>query len=225
MTPLLAALILSGVPPQILNNADYIVIDVHSREVLASNWEDASKPIPVGSLVKPFTALAHGAPFPAGFEKALAESSNPYFLDLARETSAEALGVVAQKYSIPSPALDSAETRVGLGKGWQIPPLALLRAYAEMSQRSGEPAVAAILRGLAEGARSGTSSAIGAGVLAKTGTAPCVEKRHHAGDGFSLVLDPTESPRIALLVRVHNVPGKEAAKTAAQILRAVRSQM
>jgi hypothetical protein len=221
MTPLFAALVLSGAPQA----ADYIVIDIHTREVLAQHWEDASKPIPVGSLVKPFTALAHGFPFPAGFEKALAESSNPYFLNLARETRSESLRIIAQKYSIPTPTTDSPETRIGLGKGWQIPPLALLRAYAELSQRSGEPAVAAILHGLAEGARSGTSSAIGPGTLAKTGTASCIEKRHHAGDGFSLVLEPAESPRIALLVRIHNVPGKEAAKTAAQILHAVRSQM
>ncbi len=221
MTPFLAALILTGVS----QSADYVVVDVHSREVLASHWEDPSKPIPVGSLVKPFTALAYGVPFPAGFEKALAESSNPYFLGLARKVDPESLRVVAAKYSIPAPTIDSPDTRIGLGTGWKIPPLALARAYAELSQRSGEPAVAAILRGLADGARSGTSSAIGPGALAKTGTAPCIEKRHHAGDGFSLVLYPAESPRIVLLVRVHNVPGKEAAKTAAQILKEVRSQM
>src|SRR5215471_3925673 len=102
MTQFLAALALTGIPP----TADYIVIDIHSREVVAQHWEDTSKPIPVGSLVKPFTALAHGLPFPPGFEKALAESSNPYFLSLARETSAESLRIIAQKYSIPPPAAD-----------------------------------------------------------------------------------------------------------------------
>jgi cell division protein FtsI/penicillin-binding protein 2 len=72
-------------------------------------------------------------------------------------------------------------------------------------------------------AESGTAKALGRGVLAKTGTAPCVAPRMHAGDGFTMVLDPAEAPRIALLVRVHGVPGAEAAKTAVRILREMRS--
>ncbi len=67
-------------------------------------------------------------------------------------------------------------------------------------------------------AESGTASAIGRNALAKTGTAPCVAKRKHVGDGFTIVLDS----RMAMLVRVHGVPGAEAAKSAALLLRQER---
>jgi cell division protein FtsI/penicillin-binding protein 2 len=59
-------------------------------------------------------------------------------------------------------------------------------------------------------------------VLAKTGTAACVAERRDAGDGFAVVLEPAEQPRIALLVRVHGAPGASAAKSAARILRRIR---
>jgi len=82
--------------------------------------------------------------------------------------------------------------------------------------------VAEILAGLRQAAKSGTASAIGRGALAKTGTAPCVAKRRHKGDGFTVVLEPADAPRIALFVRVHGVPGAEAAKSAANLLRELR---
>jgi cell division protein FtsI/penicillin-binding protein 2 len=210
---------------------NYAIVDIRTRQVLAVRWSDIETPVPVGSLVKPFTALAYGTTFPElkcngrtiKFAQALSESCNGYFLQLARSVRPEALDQVAARYSIPLPANDTPETLIGLGTGWRIPPLVLLRAYAELSQRSGEPAVVAIVQGLSRGATMGTSKALGSGVLAKTGTAPCVLEQHHAGDGFSLVLDPADAPNVALLVRVHNVPGSVAAKTAAQILRIIRS--
>jgi cell division protein FtsI/penicillin-binding protein 2 len=106
-----------------------------------------------------------------------------------------------------------------LGKDWEISPLALARAYCELTSRSAERRVAEILAGLKIAAESGTASAIGSGALAKTGTAPCVAKRKHKGDGFTIVLAPADAPRIAILVRVHGVPGAEAAKSAAVILK------
>jgi hypothetical protein len=213
------------------SEVNYLILDVHTREVLAERWPGIETPVPVGSLVKPFTALAYGKEFPElecngrrmKFAQALAESCNAYFLNLARNVTSEALTAVTAKYLLPAPRVISPETLIGLGKDWRIPPIALARAYAELSQRSGEMAVASILQGLSRGARAGTSAAIGPGALAKTGTAPCVEKIHHSGDGYSLVLEPADAPRIALLVRVHNVPGSEAAKTAAQILRIIRA--
>jgi hypothetical protein len=45
-----------------------------------------------------------------------------------------------------------------------------------------------------------------------------VAKRKHKGDGFTIVLAPSGSPRLAIFVRVHGVPGAEAAKSAALIL-------
>ena len=220
----------------------YIVMNVRTREVIASRWENADTAIPVGSLVKPFLALAFDGAFPdftchgkedrcwldrghgaIDFREALANSCNAYFLNLAGRVDAHALEVVASRYEIPPPGSTSAATRIGLGEGWKISPAALLRAYVELSARRSDPKVADILTGLDLAAERGTARALGRGVLAKTGTAACVARRRHAGDGFTVVLDPAESPRIALFIRVHGVPGAEAAKTAARMLRMLRT--
>jgi cell division protein FtsI/penicillin-binding protein 2 len=240
MTPLLGLFLAASLGA---TDADYLVLDVRTREVLENHWVDADVPIPVGSLVKPFLALAWGGAYPdftchgssdkcwlarghgrLKFRDALAVSCNAYFLNLARGVDAAALAVTAGKFGIPAPPSDSAEERIGLGTGWKIAPLALGRAYCELAARAEEPQVEQVLAGLEGAARSGTASAIGSGSLAKTGTARCVAARKHAGDGFVLVLDPADKPRIALLVRVHGVPGAEAAKTAARILKVVRAE-
>ncbi len=234
----------------VLVSADinYIVVDVRTRQIVKQDWPDADRPIPAGSLVKPFTALASSGPFPEfvchgavdrcwlakghgpmRFRDALANSCNAYFLQLARNVDANSLMVVAAKFGISPPDVDTPEARIGLGRVelgnvWEISPLALARAYCELTARSAEPRVAEILAGLKQAAESGTASAIGRGSLAKTGTAPCVAKRKHVGDGFTIVLEPAEAPRIAILVRVHGVPGAEAAKSAALILRQERHQ-
>ena len=38
----------------------FLLLDAQSGAILASRWDDPGKPIPLGSLVKPFTALAYG---------------------------------------------------------------------------------------------------------------------------------------------------------------------
>ncbi len=216
---------------------NYIVMDVRTREILKQDWAGADQPIPVGSLVKPFTALAAKIPFPEfvckgaadrcwlakghgrlGFRDALAHSCNAYFLQLARNVDPHSLAVVAARFGIPPPDVDTPEARIGLGDDWRISPLALTRAYCELAARSAEPRVADILAGMKLAAVSGTASAVGKGALAKTGTAPCVAKRKHKGDGFTMILAPADAPRIAILVRVHGVPGAEAAKSAVAIL-------
>ena len=228
MTALLA-LILAATP-----EINYIVVDIQTRQVVRQDWPDANKPIPVGSLVKPFTALASSGPFPEltchgsadrcwlakghgtlQFRDALSNSCNAYFLQLAQGVDAHSLAVVAAKFGIPVPSDDTPETRIGLGRNWQISPIALARAYCELSSRSIEPRASEILAGMKLAAESGTASAIGHGVLAKTGTAPCAAERKHKGDGFTIIL----KPRTVILVRVHGVPGAEAAKYASKILR------
>ncbi len=224
-------------------DVNFIAVDVRTRQVVERQWTDAEQPVPVGSLVKPFVALAYGVgEFPEfvckgaaghcwlarghgklGFRDALAQSCNAYFLNLARGVDGATLAVIAAKFGIPPPANDSAETRIGLGTGWRIAPLALVRAYAELASRAGEPRVDEILAGLRIAAESGTAKALGRGVLAKTGTAACVAERRDAGDGFAVVLEPAEDPRVALLVRVHGAPGATAAKSAARILRRMHS--
>jgi hypothetical protein len=222
-----------------LNGTDvnYIVVDVRTGQIVKQDWPDAEKPIPVGSLVKPFSALASGFPFPEfvchgaadrcwlekghgrlRFREALAYSCNAYFLQLARGVDEHSLAVVAAKFGIPPPDAETPDARIGLGKDWQISPLALTRAYCELTKRAAEPRVAEILAGLKLAAESGTAHAIGRGTLAKTGTAPCIAKRKHVGDGFTIVVDAG----VAILVRVHGVPGAEAAKSAARILQQER---
>jgi cell division protein FtsI/penicillin-binding protein 2 len=222
----------------LVSDLNYIVVDVRSRQVLKQDWPDSEKPIPVGSLVKPFTALASNGPFPEfvchgtadrcwlakghgplEFREALAHSCNAYFLKLAAGVDANSLAVVAQKFGIPAPDDETPDARIGLGTNWRIAPIALARAYCELTTRAAEPRVAEILAGLKLAAESGTASAIHRGALAKTGTAPCVAQRKHKGDGFTIVLAPADAPRIAILVRVHGVPGAEAAKTARAILK------
>ncbi|HEV1287496.1 MAG TPA: hypothetical protein VNU44_19395, partial [Bryobacteraceae bacterium] len=132
---------------------------------------------------------------------------------------AHSLAVVAAKFGILPPAAETPEARIGLGKDWQISPVALTRAYCELASRSVEPRVGEILAGMKLAAESGTASAIGRGALAKTGTASCVAKRKHKGDGFTIVLEPADAPRIAILVRVHGVPGAQASKSAAVLAR------
>jgi len=260
MTPLLALLMFAspaGLGPALDRSfpepgLNYLLIDAHTREILAARWPDAEMPIPVGSLVKPFTALAFAGPYPEfvckgaasrcwlapghgrlNFEDALADSCNGYFLNLARQVDHEALSMVASKYGVPAPVSATPETRIGLGAGWRIAPLALTRAYAELASSGAEPRVAEILAGLEQAARRGTASAVGQvaigrgengyRAMAKTGTAPCVAEHRDSGDGFTVVLYPADAPRVVLLVRVHGVPGAEAAKSAARILRVVQT--
>jgi hypothetical protein len=224
---------------------NYLLIDARTGQVAESRWPDAEVPVPVGSLVKPFLALAYGGAYPEfdckgsgsgcwraqghgrlKFADALAQSCNAYFLNLARRVDTDALRVTAAKFGIPPPSIPTPDTRIGLGDGWRIAPLALVRAYVELTSRRGEPHVDEILIGLERAARNGTAKAMGGGVLAKTGTAECAGRRDtgrkDSGDGFALAMEPADSPRIALLVRVHNVPGAEASKTAARMLRVLR---
>jgi cell division protein FtsI/penicillin-binding protein 2 len=235
VTPLLALILATSLTAADVN---YIIVDVRTRQIIVQDWPDADRPIPVGSLVKPFTALASSGPFPEltcngtidrcwlakghgriAFRDALSNSCNAYFLQLARDVDSHSLAVVAAKFGIPPPDLETPEARIGLGRDWQVSPLALTRAYCELSSRAAEPRVADILAGMQLAAESGTANAVGRGALAKTGTAPCIAKRKHKGDGFTIVLEPSNAPRIAVLVRVHGVPGAEAAKSAAILLR------
>jgi cell division protein FtsI/penicillin-binding protein 2 len=216
----------------------YLVMDLRSRDVIASRWTDPHRAIPVGSLVKPFTALAHAEKWPAltcdsrscwyakghgvlRFREALAQSCNSYFLQLSAHVERPGLHAVAARFALPMPSKLDPPTLIGEGTAWQISPLALVNAYCELETRRAEPRISEILTGMELAATIGTARAVGAGALAKTGTAPCISERRHAGDGFVVTIAPAESPRFALLVRVHGVPGATAAKPAREILRAI----
>jgi cell division protein FtsI/penicillin-binding protein 2 len=224
----------------------YLLLDVNSREVIATRWPDASRAISTGSLVKPFLMLAAieagAAPAdlycggskdrcwrPSGhgtltLPLALAHSCNGIFLKRAARIPAPDLERICSRYGLPEPGDDTPETRIGLGANWNIPPRALATAYLELLSRRDDPGVRQALDGLRNAARLGTAQGLGAAALAKTGTAPCAnEQKRHAGDGFSLAMFPPEAPRYLLLVRVHGVPGAASAKVAGGIVRLVQN--
>jgi cell division protein FtsI/penicillin-binding protein 2 len=77
-----------------------------------------------------------------------------------------------------------------------------------------------------QAALTGTGSAVDGQLLhsralVKTGTAKCTHHDGSPGDGFTVALVPVEDPQFLLLVRVHGVPGAQAAFTAGEMLRDV----
>lgn len=140
----------------------WLLMDARTGQLLASQWFDANKPIPVGSLTKPFVALAYsrthtGFPryicagmstrcwLPQGhgslsLEQAVTLSCNSYFLQLAKETSPAAIQEVALEYGLPNaPAPANPAEWIGLDSGWRIAPLDLGRAYLRMASRPKRP--------------------------------------------------------------------------------------
>lgn len=217
-----AALLLERVFPN--RDLTYLLLDAASGQTIAARWAHPGDPIPTGSLVKPFTALAYDRPFPLftctgrncwlprghgrmNIVSAIAHSCNAYFLELACGVNLERLGAVAAQYGLAAPPRDaSPELLIGLGDAWRQSPQAIARAYCELVARS-----AVVLPGMALSARSGTGRGIGPGAYAKTGTAPCIDGSHDAGDGFAIAVYPIDTPRYALLARVHGTTGAKAA--------------
>jgi cell division protein FtsI/penicillin-binding protein 2 len=172
----------------------------------------------------------HGA---LQLEHALAKSCNAYFLALARDVSragTDALDRVAREYGLPiAPRLDdsvSAESKlIGVTPEWRVQPLALAQAYATLATQSRDEVTARLLAGMKLAAMpGGTAARVGihpGGVLAKTGTAPCVASTDRCivnGDGLVLVLAPAESPRLLLLVRRRGTTGAMTAEWAGRML-------
>lgn len=217
----------------------YILLETRGGAVVDARWADSGSPVAFGSIMKLFTALAYGAShdarFPSftctgssascwlprghqriGIVEAIAGSCNAYFDALARDVSPGAIDAAAARLGIaPPPETPAAYAgRAGL---WKVAPLDLARALLRLP---GEPGAAPVLEGMRHCALNGTGRAIGA-ALAKTGTAPCTHSPRAPGDGFVAALDAAES-RYVLLVRVHGVPGSEAAVLAGGMLRLVR---
>lgn len=238
-----AAIVLDRAFPD--SGVSYLLLDGASGRLICSRWSRPEVGAPVGSLVKPFTALAygetHGFRFPvytcqgnAGncwlpqshgrmeIRTALAHSCNAYFLELARDVKPEALAAVAQRFGLNAPDPGGgAPALIGLGQSWKIPPLVIARAYLELAARSFEPGIGEMLAGMALSARSGTGRGAGPGAYVKTGTAPCIHESRNAGDGYVIALYPIDTPRFALLVRVHGVPGAQAAYVAGRMRAAL----
>lgn len=221
-----AALVLERAFPD--PDVSYLLLDARIGRSIASRWTHIDDPAPVGSLVKPFTALAYGEThdfrFPAyictgdrcwlpqghgrmDIVKAIAHSCNAYFLEMAEDVDREAIESVAEKFGLPTPLAITPPALIGLGGIWQISPLAIARAYIELVNRS----VDTVLAGMALSSRSGTGRGVGPGAYVKTGTAVCIHDSHRSGDGHVIAIYPIAAPRHALLVSVHGVPGAQAA--------------
>jgi cell division protein FtsI/penicillin-binding protein 2 len=230
------------------SNTSYLLFDAHSGVLLISHWENENKPIPMGSLVKPFTALAYAAAHDYHYPKyechgeasgcwrmqshgsldmvsAISVSCNSYFRSLAQNVASAELVPVTQDFRLESPGENIAATGlIGLGEQWRIAPAHMAYAYLELVRRRDQPGVRELLAGMLQSAQRGTGSAVGRALkdsdaLVKTGTAPCTHHPHARGDGFVVALVPARQPEILLMVRVHGVPGAKAAETAGRMLR------
>jgi cell division protein FtsI/penicillin-binding protein 2 len=218
--------------------AQFVLVRVESEQVLGKRWESATIPIPVGSLVKPFTALAFGSGDPGrakcdpvqcwrlaghgevGLVEALAQSCNSYFLQTAAvKVTQGSLASVLNRFDLPSPDDPSSETLIGLGTAWKIAPERLAQAYARLVNASD---TGAILQGLRIAGISGTARLLGGTALSKTGTAPCSHQGKAPGDGYVAMLFPPTAPKYVLLVQVHGVSGAEATRTAVKMLHVLR---
>lgn len=223
----------------------YLLLDATHGTVIASEWRAPNVAVPVGSLVKPFTAIAYGQRhrmrFPLhectgndcwlktghgriGVAAAIAHSCNSYFRNLAGDLLPLDVADVADRFGLRGPAWDCDRNGLfGMGDQWRLSPLEVARAYAELAARRNEPGVTEIVEGMRQAAAIGTAAAIGsalhsASALAKTGTAPCRHVPKAAGDGYAVVVYPGDSPRYVLLVQVHGTVGRQAAATAARLL-------
>jgi len=230
--------------------ASYLLLDAQSGVLLTSHWENYEKPIPLGSLVKPFTAMAYAAAHDYRYPSyeckgkasgcwqdqphgkldivaAVSVSCNSYFRGMAESVTLEQLFPVTQSFGLESPdaAIDGAGL-IGIGDRWRIAPLHMARAYLELYRRREQPGVRELLEGMKQSARRGTGAAVGSALkpaeaLVKTGTAPCTHTPWAPADGFVIALVPAERPEILLMVRIHGVAGAKAAETAGRMLRSM----
>jgi len=230
----------------------FLLLDAHTGQLVASRWEHPEIPIPMGSLAKPFTALAygehHGYRFPThtchgtasgcwrpqghgtlNLTSAITYSCNSYFRALAANLDREEVSATASRFGLESPDDGtSGPALAGLGGDWRTSPEHMAMAYVGLLRHRDDPTIAQILDGMAASARLGTAAEVDRALsfkyaLAKTGTAPCTHSSHAPGDGFTLAMFPADAPRVVLLVRVHGVPGAEAAKTAGKMLRRIEN--
>lgn len=231
-------------------NVSFLLLDAHTGELIASRWENPNLPIPLGSLAKPFTALAYserhefrypthicrgsktGCWRPGGHGEvdltaAIAFSCNSYFRFLTTDLSAADMLPTATRFGLNLPGGDiQGPELAGLGSRWRISPMHMAQAYLELLHGREHPAIGQILTGMKRSGVHGTGAEVGHALrsktaLVKTGTAACTHSQRAPGDGFTIAMVPADDPRLLLMVRVHGVPGSIAAKTAGMMLRRI----
>ena len=226
----------------------FLLFDARSEILLSSRSEDSSRPIPLGSHVKPFTALGYAEAYDFRYPKhvckgeasgcwqthphgeldivaAITVSCNSYFRALAANLNGEQLLRTTDRFGLepPNPGLTGASL-MGLGDQWPVSPLHMARAYLELYRRRDQPGVRELLTGMAQSAEHGTGAGVGRALkhtdaLVKTGTAPCTHLHPAPADGFVVALVPASQPEILLMIRVHGVAGAKAAFTAGRMLK------
>jgi len=228
----------------------FLLLDARTGEVIASRWDHPETPIALGSLAKPFAAIAYGEHhefrFPThtcrgtasgcwrpqghgalNLSSAITYSCNSYFRVLAADLNSSEVSATARQFGLEPPAGGtSGAALAGLGPEWRTSPAHMAQAYLELLRERQQPEVNQILDGMANSAHHGTASEVDRALrrgraLAKTGTAPCTHTPHAPGDGFTIALFPADNPRLLLMVRVHGVPGSVAARTAGQMLQRI----
>ena len=232
------------------SDISYLLMDARTGRLLAAHWDNPNLPIPMGSLLKPFTALAYGEKhdyhypghicggtstgcwLPRGhgdvdLAAAIAQSCNSYFRMLTADLTAADVSPTATRFGLDGPDPEtSGPELVGLGNRWRTSPLRMAQAYIELVHMRQQPGVSQILDGMALSAQHGTGQELHRSypfpdALVKTGTASCTHSRREPGDGFTVVLTPASDPQLLLLVRIHGAPGAQAAKIAGQMLRRI----
>ncbi len=223
----------------------FLVLD-ESGKVIAQRWDEPAQETPIGSLTKPFVAVAYGRThrsFPQyrcegkqtcwlprghgtlGIRDAIALSCNSYFHQLVAGAAPGFALSTLESFGLTS--LAWAEDKHG--PAGKAVPLALAHAYLELVKHSQEEAVVPVLEGMELSAQRGTAAAVAVELprllaLAKTGTAPCTHRRRAPGDGFALVMAPADHPRVIVLVRTHGKPGSFAAGVAGRMIATIESQ-
>ena len=174
-----------------LRAPSYLLVDAATERVLDARWDDRERPVPVGSLIKPFTALAYadthqftypaltcrgsadGCWLPAGHGRvgialAVAGSCNAYFRQLARRTAPEALAARLQGFGMRADeTAPTAAAMVGLGDALRFAPSAVIHGYVELVSRASQPGVSPIIQGMLASARTGTGRGVGAAIGAR----------------------------------------------------------
>jgi cell division protein FtsI/penicillin-binding protein 2 len=225
----------------------YVLVDAATGRVLHARWDDLERPLPIGSLIKPFTALAyadtHRFTYPTftcrgsadgcwlprghgriGIAAAVADSCNAYFRQLAQRTAPEALLARLQWFGMRSDLTEATPAAmVGFGDALKLLPSAVVRGYLELVSRAAQPGVSPIVQGMLAAARTGTGRAVGAAIggadaLVKTGTAPCSHSPRATADGYTIVIYPADRPRVVLLVQAHGRTGADTAVFAGELL-------
>ena len=240
--------LLSGLESQtILRTLDahfaggYLLMDAASKQVIGSRGLDPKEPVAIGSLIKPFTAIAYGEAYgfhypeftctgkdcwlPKGhghiyIGDAISHSCNAYFLSLAEQLNPASVVATLASLNVTAPSAEvEKKTLIGMGAAWKFKPHEITSAYAEIARRWAQPGMREAVVGLREAAKTGTAQQLGSFSMAKTGTAPC---DRDSGDGFVIAMFPADSLRYVLMVRVHNTTGARAAAALAPAFHRIR---